>query len=199
MRVPGGARGPTAQPSREAVYLPTERPGGYVFGGANGAVDLFTPAINNTAPFIVNTTQGHWNRRDIEWLRRPVPNVAGRDNFVPVNDGTTSWTSNAVQAQASRPSSPIPFSSKLRNSGGLRRGFNFENQLYTQLTRSPLQRAKLIARQRSQPQISPPSQPRLADWIPAGAYGQTTRKLNISNVTNALSGAPSMGGSDYAF
>jgi len=190
-QVPGGADGVAALPSRISTHLPAGgRRGGFVAGGIKGARRLFKPSIDKSVPYYVGSLQGNAPemRQGIKWLRGRYDNTGALLAFVPLRDAKPDWTSNMAPGRG-RPVNPladIPHSAKPFNFGGLRKTFGTTRQLFDLLPTFYIQRPAQVKRTIANPQISKPYQPKLTRFVPAAAYGQTTKTLMPKAIADAL-------------
>lgn len=201
-RVAGGANGPVSVPSREALPLGYAW-GGMVPGGAQGAVGIPRRATwmipgrtirvldDALVPVEIGDQSMHWNRFGITWLRGMWGNVAGRNQFIPINPVRPNWTANAPDGAAQRPLSEIPVSVKFRSFGGLRKGYGTDRQFfpwYGQPIRWPIQKpVPLRIRQaQAQARTTNPSPNLLTRFLAARSYGAGTVTLQGANLTNVV-------------
>ena len=199
--LPGGANGPAPLPARAVVAYPNNGHGGILNGGAKGPINYFRPNINKSVPYLVGNTEGNVPalRAGIMWLRGFFNNTAGIQGFNTTRSATPNWTSDAPSDAPTQPAVPIPFSRKHFNYGGYRRQAYVDAQLFIQLPHWVIQRAIQARRTAAQPQQNSPYQPKLTQYTPAAAYGQTTTKLITPNLTNVLAsvGSPVVDGGMY--
>lgn len=190
----GGARGPSALPSRTTVL--TRPAPSQPLRGANGTISNHRGAYieDAGAPRVeFSTVLGHMG---IAWSRPTYANIQGLLRYNPPTQ-MPSWTANA-DVVSGPPTAAIPSSNKrigsftVRGEYGQTRQFFANGSLAEYVASIKSGMTQQGRRWLRQAKTHNPWLPNLSSYGAAGSYGQTTTVLP-TRPTNAPSGTPSMG------